>query len=124
MDFIIPQLIQGLAMGTFFVAILTIMLDGIEPQRVPAASGLAIFLRTIAASFATSITTTFWDRREAFHQAHLADSSSTYDAPIRHALATMHSLAFDSARAGRAQPTTGESGYLLSSWIISGSHRG
>lgn len=30
-DFTIPQLIQGLAMGTFFVAILIIMLDGIEP---------------------------------------------------------------------------------------------
>lgn len=92
MDFIIPQLIQGLAMGTFFVAILTIMLDGIEPQRVPAASGLAIFLRTIAASFATSITTTFWDRREAFHQAHLANSSSAYDAPMQQALQHMHSL--------------------------------
>src|SRR5262249_13642629 len=61
-DFIIPQLVQGIAMGTFFVAILAIVLDGIPQQKVPSASGLAIFLRTIAAGFATSITTTFWDR--------------------------------------------------------------
>jgi DHA2 family multidrug resistance protein len=34
-DFIIPQLIQGLAMGTFFVAILTIMLDPLRRRRTP-----------------------------------------------------------------------------------------
>ncbi|WP_116807059.1 DHA2 family efflux MFS transporter permease subunit [Steroidobacter cummioxidans] len=123
-DFIIPQLIQGLAMGTFFVAILTIMLDGIEPQRVPAASGLAIFLRTIAASFATSITTTFWDRREAFHQAHLANSSSVYDAPMQQALTQMHSLGMSdgAALAALNQQMVGQA-YLLSSidyfWISS-----
>nr|WP_269812834.1 DHA2 family efflux MFS transporter permease subunit [Peristeroidobacter agariperforans] len=124
MDFIIPQLIQGLAMGTFFVAILTIMLDGIEPQRVPAASGLAIFLRTIAASFATSITTTFWDRREAFHQAHLANSSSVYDAPMQQALEHMHSLGMsDSAALAALNKQMVGQAYLLSSidyfWISS-----
>lgn len=124
MDFIIPQLIQGLAMGTFFVAILTIMLDRIEPQRVPAASGLAIFLRTIAASFATSITTTFWDRREAFHQAHLANGSSAYDAPMQEALTQMHSLGMsDSAALAALNKQMVGQAYLLSSldyfWISS-----
>jgi DHA2 family multidrug resistance protein len=123
-DFIIPQLIQGLAMGTFFVAILTIMLDGIEPQRVPAASGLAIFLRTIAASFATSITTTFWDRREAFHQAHLANGSSAYDAPMQQALTHLHSLGLsDSAALAALNKEMVGQAYLLSSidyfWISS-----
>ncbi|WP_349258799.1 DHA2 family efflux MFS transporter permease subunit [Steroidobacter sp.] len=124
MDFVIPQLIQGIAMGTFFVAILTIMLDGIEPPRVPAASGLAIFLRTIAASFATSITTTFWDRREAFHQAHLATGTSVYDAPMQEALNQMHSLGMSDGAALTAlnQQMVGQA-YLLSSldyfWISS-----
>jgi DHA2 family multidrug resistance protein len=123
-DFIIPQLIQGLAMGTFFVAILTIMLDGIQPQRVPAASGLAIFLRTIAASFATSITTTFWDRREAFHQAHLANSSSVYDAPMQQALERLHSLGMsESAALAALNKQMVNQAYLLSSldyfWISS-----
>jgi DHA2 family multidrug resistance protein len=124
MDFIIPQLIQGLAMGTFFVAILTIMLDKIEPARVPSASGLAIFLRTIAASFATSITTTFWDRREAFHQAHLANSSSVYDPTMQQALAHMHSLGLsDSAALAALNKQMTSQAYLLSSidyfWISS-----
>nr|WP_293864036.1 DHA2 family efflux MFS transporter permease subunit [Steroidobacter sp.] len=123
-DFIIPQLIQGIAMGTFFVAILTIMLDGIEPPRVPAASGLAIFLRTIAASFATSITTTFWDRREAFHQAHLASGSSVYDASTQQALSHMNSLGLsdNAAIAAMNREMVGQA-YLLSSldyfWISS-----
>jgi DHA2 family multidrug resistance protein len=123
-DFIIPQLIQGIAMGTFFVAILTIMLDGIEPSRVPSASGLAIFLRTIAASFATSITTTFWDRREAFHQAHLADGSSMYDVPMQQALTQMHSLGLSdgAALAALNRQMVGQA-YLLSSidyfWLSS-----
>lgn len=123
-DFIIPQLIQGVAMGTFFVAILTIMLDGIEPPRVPAASGLAIFLRTIAASFATSITTTFWDRREAFHQSHLANGTSVYDAPMQEALNHMHSLGMSDGTALAAlNKQMVSQAYLLSSldyfWISS-----
>jgi DHA2 family multidrug resistance protein len=123
-DFIIPQLIQGLAMGTFFVAILTIMLDGIPPQRVPSASGLAIFLRTIAASFATSITTTFWDRREALHQSNLADSSSVFDAPMQQALTQLHSLGVpDSAALAVLNKQMVGQAYLLSSidyfWLSS-----
>lgn len=122
MDFIIPQMVQGLAMGTFFVAILTIMLDGIPPERVPAASGLAIFLRTIAASFATSITTTFWDRREAFYQEHLSSGTSTFDVPMQQALDHLHSLGMSdgTALAALNRQLVGQS-YLLSSidyfWI-------
>ena len=44
-DFVIPQLVLGLAMGTFFVAILAILLDGIEPAQIASASGVAIFAR-------------------------------------------------------------------------------
>jgi DHA2 family multidrug resistance protein len=123
-DFVIPQLVQGVAMGTFFVAVLTIMLDGIEPQRVPAASGLAIFLRTIAASFATSISTTFWDRREAYYQEHLSSGTSVYDAPLQDALSHLHSLGVPDGTglAVLNRELVGQS-YLLSSldffWISS-----
>jgi DHA2 family multidrug resistance protein len=115
-DFVIPQLIQGIAMGTFFVAILTILLDGIPPARVPSASGMSIFFRTIAASFATSITTTLWDRREAWHQTQLAGSSSVYDAPMQQALAHLHSLGLsDSAAVAALNRQLVNQSYLLSS---------
>ncbi|MET0498581.1 MAG: DHA2 family efflux MFS transporter permease subunit [Steroidobacteraceae bacterium] len=121
-DFVIPQLIQGVAMGTFFVAILSITFDGIEQPRIPSASGLSIFARTISAGFATSITTTFWDRREAWHQSHLVQSSSAYDPAMSQALSGLQSLGLtDSAAAAALNRQVVGQAYLLSSvdyfWI-------
>ena len=121
-DFVIPQLVFGIALGTFFVAILAITFDGIPQQRLPAASGLAVFLRTLAGSFATSITTTFWDRREAWHQTHLAGASSIYDPTAQAALSHLKSLGMSdtAALATLNRELVGQS-YLLSSidffWI-------
>jgi DHA2 family multidrug resistance protein len=121
-DFVIPQLVLGIAMGTFFVSILAITFDGIPQPRVPAASGLAVFLRILAGSFATSITTTFWDRREAWHQAHLAAASSIYDPSAQAALDHLKSLGMSdtAALAALNRELVGQS-YLLSSidyfWI-------
>lgn len=84
-DFVLPMLLQGVSMAFFFVAVVTIQLDGVPPQKVPAATGLANFLRIIAAAFATSITTTFWDDRAALHRSRLAEASSLYDATLQHA---------------------------------------
>ena len=53
------QLVQGLAMGLFFVTLLAVIFDGLPAHKVPAASGLSNFARITAASFATSLTTTF-----------------------------------------------------------------
>jgi DHA2 family multidrug resistance protein len=121
-DFVMPQLVLGVAMGTFFVAILAIVFDGIPGPRVPAASGLAVFLRTLAGSFATSITTTFWDRREAWYQTQLAGASSIYDPNAQAALAHLKSLGMSdpAALAVLNRELVGQS-YLLSSldyfWI-------
>ena len=72
--FMAPQLVQGFAMGLFFVVMLAVIFDGLPPHKIPAASGLSNFLRITAGSFATSLTTTFWDRRETLHQTRLADT--------------------------------------------------
>ncbi len=73
-DFMLPLLVQGVSMATFFLSMLTISLDRIAPERIPAATGLSNFTRIVAGSFAASIVTTAWDRREALHQAHLAEA--------------------------------------------------
>ncbi len=77
--YIMPLMVQGVAMSIFFIALLSIILDGVPPQQIPAASGLSNFLRIVAGSFATSITTTFWDDHAALHQTRLAETSSIYD---------------------------------------------
>ncbi|MGH8462114.1 MAG: DHA2 family efflux MFS transporter permease subunit [Stenotrophobium sp.] len=92
--FVAPMLVQGLAMGTFFIALVAISLHGLEPSRIPAASGMSNFLRITAGSFATSITISFWDRHAAFHQARLSEASSVYDPALKQAMTQLHHLGF------------------------------
>jgi DHA2 family multidrug resistance protein len=73
-DLVLPSLVQGVAMSTFFLAMVTISLDGIPPERLPSATGIINFARITAGSFAASLTTTMWDRREALHQSRLSDA--------------------------------------------------
>jgi DHA2 family multidrug resistance protein len=114
--FVAPQLVQGLAMGMFFVAMLAVAFDGLPPQKVPAASGLSNFLRITAAGFATSIITTFWDRREALHQSQLADAVTQYTPAYQEALTRLHQLGLsDQLAAGALTQTMIGQSYLLSS---------
>ena len=61
-------------------------------NRVAAATGLSFTLRTLAGSFATSLTTTWWDRREALHQAHLTERLTAFEPAARGALDRLHAL--------------------------------
>jgi MFS transporter, DHA2 family, multidrug resistance protein len=70
---LIPTIIQGVAMAFFFIPLVTITLSGIEPDRIPAASGLSNFVRITAGSFGTSIATTIWQDRAAMHHAQLSE---------------------------------------------------
>jgi MFS transporter, DHA2 family, multidrug resistance protein len=120
--FLLPQLVMGIGMATFFVAMVAILLDGLPPQRVPSASGLSNFLRIVASAFATSITTTMWDRREALHQTRLAESSSILSPSLQHALHGLQALGVSNpaAEAVLSRGLVGQA-YLLSSldffWI-------
>jgi DHA2 family multidrug resistance protein len=115
-EFTAPQLVQGFAMGTFFVSVLAVIFDGLPAQKIPSASGLSNFLRITAGSFATSLITTFWDRRAALHQTRLADAVTVYAPAYQQSLAQLHQLGLgDQAAAGTmTQGLIGQS-YLLSS---------
>jgi DHA2 family multidrug resistance protein len=91
-DFVMPMLVQGIAMSTFFVSMLTISLDGIPPERIPSASGISNFARITAGGFAASIITTLWDRREALHQSRLADHSSQFSPIMQQAMDHLHKM--------------------------------
>jgi len=90
--FVMPQLVMGIGMGCFFVGMLAILFDGLPQQRIPSASGVSNFARIVASSFATSITTTLWDRRAAFHQSRLASSSSALSPSLQHAMHGLNAL--------------------------------
>jgi DHA2 family multidrug resistance protein len=111
--YVLPLLVQGIGMSMFFIAMLSILLDGIPQARIPAASGLSNFMRITAGAFATSIVTTFWDRHAAFHQSRLAEESSVYDVPLQHSLDTLHSLGLSDLQAlGALARTLASQAYL------------
>ncbi len=91
---VLPFLVQGVAMSTFFVAMISISLDGVEPHRIPSASGISSFVRITAGGFAASVTTTLWDRREALHQSRLVEVPTAYNPLLHHALAHLGARGF------------------------------
>jgi DHA2 family multidrug resistance protein len=70
---VVPMLVQGVAMSTFFVSMVTLTLNGVPGQQVPQASGLYNFTRITAGSFAVSLVTTSWERSATMHQSRLSE---------------------------------------------------
>jgi DHA2 family multidrug resistance protein len=97
-DFMLPMILQGAAMAFFFVSVVSIQLDGLPPQRMPAATSISNFLRITAAAFSTSIATTVWDDRAQLHQSRLAEASSAYSPTLQQSLARLHELGLNDAQ--------------------------
>jgi DHA2 family multidrug resistance protein len=127
-DLMLPLLVQGVSMSTFFVAMLTISLDKIPPERLPSATGISNFCRITAGSFAASIITTAWDRREALHQSRLAEAIGT-GVPYRMAADQMQRLGLNATQAagavtrqmvGQAYLLASTDLFRLSAWLAGG----
>lgn len=114
LDFTLPLLVQGIAMATFFLAMITILLDGVPPERIPLASGLSNFARITAGGFAASIVTTLWDRREALHQSRITDQTTIFSPGLSEAVHNLHRFGFSqlAADAALTRTITGQA-YLL-----------
>ena len=119
--FTLPLLVQGVAMSTFFMSMLTISLHGVPPERVPSATGISNFARITGGSFAASIFTTAWDRRESLHQTRLADVSSPFSQVFMSATQNLRTGLNDHQTAGVVVRQMIGQAYLLSSielfWI-------
>jgi DHA2 family multidrug resistance protein len=121
-NFVVPLLVQGIAMGTFFVSMIAISLHGVAPQAIPNASGISNFARITAGGFAAAIITTMWDRREALHQSRLAELTNLNNPLMRHAVERLHGAGLSDHQAyGLITHTMTQQSYLLSStdlfWI-------
>ncbi|WP_232476030.1 DHA2 family efflux MFS transporter permease subunit [Flavisphingomonas formosensis] len=115
-NLMMPMLTQGVGLSIFFLAMLSISLDGIPPERTPSATGISNFARITAGSFAASIVTTFWDRSEAFHQSRLSEGTTSYAPNFQHALTDLQSLGMTQLQASGAvvRQMVGQA-YLLAS---------
>ena len=70
---LIPTIVQGAGVAFFFIPLMSLILSGLPPDRIPAATGLSNFARICASSFGTSIATTVWDDRATLHHTHLVE---------------------------------------------------
>ena len=96
---VIPGLVQGVAMSTFFVAMVTLVLNGVPGPQVPAASGLSNFARITAGGFAASLATTLWDRIAALHQTRLSEVMGATDPAFSRALGLLEGAGLSAQQA-------------------------
>jgi DHA2 family multidrug resistance protein len=96
---VIPMLVQGVAMSTFFISMVTLALNGVPGHQVPAASGLYNFARITAGSFAASVVTTAWDRIETVHQTRLSEVIGAHDPTFTSALQKLQTLGMSAQQA-------------------------
>ena len=92
MDVALPQFVQGLAVACFFMPLTTITLSGLPPEKMASASSLFNFLRTLAGSIGTSLTTFMWCNREAVHHTQLTEVINPYNPISQQFFQTMGSF--------------------------------
>jgi MFS transporter, DHA2 family, multidrug resistance protein len=120
---VVPQVIQGAAMATFFIPLTAVTLSGLAPDKVPSASGLSNFFRITAGAFGASISTTLWDNRAAMHHARLTEHITAYDPGAAQAIQGMSGLGLTPDQAyGAIERELNRQAYMLSAtdlfWIF------
>ncbi len=73
------QLFMGIGIALFFMPMTTILLSDLHGPEVADAASLSTFIRTLGASFASSLTTWIWTRNASVHHSVLAEHISPYN---------------------------------------------
>jgi len=69
-----PRAVLGLAMGLFFVPLMTITFSHTEKEDIGNASGILNLVRNLGGSFGVAFCTTVLSQRSQFHQTFLAEN--------------------------------------------------
>ncbi|WP_206996907.1 DHA2 family efflux MFS transporter permease subunit [Trinickia mobilis] len=78
---VLPTLLQGIPTVLWFVPLVSIILSGLPPERIPAAAGLSNFVRIFCGAIGTSISGTVWNDRTILHHVRLSEQASV-DNPV------------------------------------------
>ncbi len=79
-----PRFFQGVGIAFFFVPISQVIMSGLKQNEIAAASGLSGFVRTIAGSISTAVSTWLWQDRGNYHHAMLAEQVNAKSAGWQH----------------------------------------
>jgi len=73
------QLFMGIGISLFFMPMTTILLSDLSGSDIVDAASLSTFMRTLGASFASSLTTWIWSRNASLHHAILTEHINPYN---------------------------------------------
>jgi DHA2 family multidrug resistance protein len=96
---VMPSLVQGVAMSTFFVSMVTLTLNGVPGHQVPQASGLYNFARITAGSFAASVVSTIWEQSATLHQSRLSEVMGSGDPAFTQAIGKLQAAGLSATQA-------------------------
>jgi DHA2 family multidrug resistance protein len=72
----------GAAMPAFFMPLMMLSMNAVEPGETADATGLSSFVRTLAGAFATSVVTTRWENMASAYHADIAGRTPNLGAQI------------------------------------------
>ncbi|WP_342609572.1 DHA2 family efflux MFS transporter permease subunit [Vibrio tritonius] len=75
----IIQLFMGIGISLFFMPMTTILLSDLNGPDIADAASLSTFIRTIGASFASSLTTWYWSHNASLHHSVMSEHISSYN---------------------------------------------
>jgi MFS transporter, DHA2 family, multidrug resistance protein len=89
MNFVTPNVIQGMAMGLIFVPLTTVALGTLKNEQIGDATGIFSLVRNIGAGIGISLVTTSISRDAQAHQTTLATRFTSYDSVFQQKLHAM-----------------------------------
>ena len=72
------RFIMGFGLIFFIAPITSLNVEDVEEKRLPSATGFFHFVRTLCSGVGTSLFTTLWIRRQAFHHERLSENITPY----------------------------------------------
>lgn len=91
-NIVIPRLLMGIGVATFFVPLTSLTLSDLPPKMLASATGLSNFTRILAGSFGTSLSITLWDRRATLHHSVLTEHVTPYSGITADTLNTLQGM--------------------------------
>ncbi len=88
---VLPTLLQGIPTVLWFVPLVSIILSGLPPERIPAAAGLSNFARIFCAAVGTSIAGSAWNHRTVLHHVQLTEQANIDNPVFNETIASLQS---------------------------------
>jgi MFS transporter, DHA2 family, multidrug resistance protein len=93
------RFLLGCALIFFITPLFALSMQDVSQQKLASATGMFHFVRAMSGGIGTSIFTTLWIRRSAFHHARLGESLTPYSPQTNSYLGTLNTLDFQNPQA-------------------------